>query len=104
MTDPNALLPCPFCGGQPKLVIGMHSPDVVECNACGILVDPDMWNRRSHPEPQAMSAEEVREACRRLCAEKSLTYHKAGDIPRANAAWECKHAIDLLNLSRKEKA
>lgn len=38
----------------------------------------------------------AKEDATQICADKSLAYHHAGDTPRANAAWECKHAIRAL--------
>jgi hypothetical protein len=39
------------------------------------------------------------EAAIKVCADKSMAYHQAGDIPRANAAYECKLALFELMAS-----
>ena len=60
------LLPCPFCGATVHLR-DVDGDEVVGCHDayCAGFVNASVegWNRRFQPEPQAMSAEEVREAC-----------------------------------------
>lgn len=58
----TVLLPCPFCGGQPKVFYELHDLDdyVVQCSSCGasscpvgIRYDKDLavqdWNNRTRP-------------------------------------------------------
>mgnify|MGYP001612887149 CR=1 FL=1 len=80
----------------------------------GIYLSKCAWNRRSQPEPQAMSAEEVREACAKVCDENANESHLIGESEaqktnrKAWFDWEaaekgCAKAIRALDLSRKEK-
>lgn len=53
------LLPCSFCGGQPKHLSGGFGFGESVCCACGCDFDgtPEQWNRRATP---AASSEDVR--------------------------------------------
>ena len=46
--DELDLKPCPFCGGQPYVKIGMMQLRFFKCNHCGAVVsfDSDFTNRR----------------------------------------------------------
>jgi Lar family restriction alleviation protein len=57
----NALLPCPFCGGQAEIVrVGTRSQStIIDCSDCGCRLESadegdqygDAWNRRATHEP-----------------------------------------------------
>ncbi len=85
--DPSpALLPCPFCGGQPFLHSGDNGEQrfVVECNDCeGTMYHPDplrcveWWNRRTRP---SASAPGRWVACEERCPEPGASETRSGGI------------------------
>ena len=115
------LLRCPFCGksarhGHPEMDRFIF--DVTcsgdSCSMNGIYLSKCAWNRRSQPEPQAMSAEEVREACAKVCDDNARESRLIGESEGQKTnrkAWldfesaekGCALAVRSLDLSRKEK-
>ena len=48
MTDSNAILPCPFCGGEAEAVHEINGTYTVECIKCGAMTDSiEAWNTRT---------------------------------------------------------
>ena len=141
--DPNALLPCPWCGNLPKTSYDERNDEhwiaceSDNCEVCPATASSDFaglvkrWNRRASPtmsaegppviygpEKQAypgglvyregvstgtpapeqqMSAEEVQEACARVCEMRSYT--KPSD-PFYDPARGCANAIRSLDLTK----
>ena len=102
------LLPCPFCKRPPA------TNPVAQDAWCAYhtqAMSYKAWNRRSQPEP-TMSAEEVREACARICETWELILtrpeHPTEKTTRQITEVGCRAvfagAIRDLDLSRKEKA
>lgn len=54
---PMPLLPCPFCGGEGSHTNGQNGDGspwyYVECLSCASMAEPDVWNARPAPAPQA---------------------------------------------------
>ena len=109
------LLPCPFCGNVVKRYASRIGCKDSDCAGYLVAATPEEWNRRPQPGPQAMSAEEVREACAKVCDDKARESHLIGESEsqknnrKAWLDWEsaekgCALAIRSLDLSRKEKA
>lgn len=90
----SVLLPCPFCGGEPKQSVYHGSPKV-ECSECGIYVmNPDAakdWNTR-------VSREGVRIA--ELERVNGVLLQMAESSKLDAEIWSAKHAVLLLELER----
>lgn len=42
------LKPCPFCGGEAKIIWELNGFETVECTKCGAVVDGwGVWNKRA---------------------------------------------------------
>ena len=105
MTDLNALLPCPFCGGDAIRDGNRFACAHLDCGIGGHEMDIDDWNRRASP---AMSAEEVREACAKACEDRPVDKKRCRVLNLPEQAWaeaqeDCAEAIRSLDLSGKEK-
>lgn len=51
MTPTETLLPCPFCGREPKLT-GSPTNPLAWCKPCGISMPVPRWNARAPHDPK----------------------------------------------------
>lgn len=96
-TDPNALLPCPFCGGPATEMVGL-----VGCEKCAIARrDAASWNRRAEPEfsPAVLKAMVHFHAKRAEMAEKTLAAIQEDGTEEHNAAVKLRQEVAELRLA-----
>lgn len=70
MSDKIELLPCPFCGGEARVIAGLAG-----CEVCAIgRRDAESWNRRAALAQQPAPDQELREQIKRLKADRSACW------------------------------
>lgn len=102
MTAAPKLEPCPFCGSaEISQSLGKHGDGkdwpYIECEGCGAITEPDVWNRRAAPSAG------LREALIELVETLEYEGHGdfAGDRSTCSICQEVKKARAALTLSKE---
>ena len=94
MANTIALKPCPFCGGAAEPAIGLNGDGsewyYVECPACAVGADLEVWNNRPPPAPPRPSKPPRREP--HVFHEGAM--HDRSLTPEARDPWRYKPKFD----------